>query len=429
MKRITVLIGAGAMIEATGASTGKITKYVKRKCQECCFSNGTPVLTQFCKDYRDIQKIKRDTKRNQRKSKALKNGLCQKKINEVKEANFEDLLDMLEILADYAEKGTNTSSSVVLATLREQYKNVDHRLLFRTKELFIDSINNYIYRYDKAFKRKGTWMKMFFNNLISKEECVLDVFNLNYDTWIEQILEDYVDGFVPLDGYDDFSRFSGRVYLNSGERHTISHLHGQICFTDPDFRAEDVNRYACEEQEYTLYKYKNFDLANDYRKRHVRSDDKNQAGHNIFLTNIITGRMKTDKLLWSPMQIYMYGLIKALVENEELLIIGYGFGDQYINNLLFQYLQYHPSNKRIRMITLLKPEEFEHKVAIHGSPFHDVQSRFAQCMMHNTHWCSPFNRPENGCYVSHYRDDNIATVYLNGFQDFCNRYTAGEFFK
>ncbi len=413
------------MIQATGASTGKITKYVRRKCQECRFANGTPVLTQFCKDFRAVQRMKYDTKRSQHKSKALNKGTFKKKINEVKEANFEDLLDMLEILADYAEKGTNTSSSVVLATLREQYKNVEHGLLFRTKELFINSINNYIYRYDKTFKKKGSWMKCFFNNLISKEECVLDVFNLNYDTWIEQILEDYVDGFVPLDGYDDFSRFSSRAYLNPGNRHTISHLHGQICFSDPNFRVEDINRYAYEEQEYTLYKYRDFDLANDYRKRHVRSDDKNQAGHNIFLTNIITGRMKTDKLLWSPMQIYMYGLIKALVENEELLIIGYGFGDQYINNLLFQYLQYHPSNKRIRMITRLEPKEYEDIMSNYGTPFHDVQSRFTQCMMHNTSWCRSFDRPDNGSYVSYYHG-NVAAVYLNGFQDYCERYVNGD---
>ena len=156
----------------------------------------------------------------------------------------------------------------------------------------------------------------------------------------------------------------------------------------------------------------------------MRLDDKNQAGHNIFLTNIITGRMKTDKLLWSPMQIYMYGLIKALAENEELLIIGYGFGDQYINNLLFQYLQFHPSDKRIRMITYSDPEKFKRRVAIYGTPFQDVQSRFAQCMMRNIHWCSPFNRPDNGTYISNY-DGNVGAIYLNGFMDYCRRYESG----
>lgn len=419
MKRITVLLGAGAMIEATKVSTDSITKYVRRKCIECRLPNGIAVLTQFSKDFRNAQKFL--NKRKCLHIKGAKSDNVKIKPYEVREANFEDLLDMLENLADYAEEGSNTSSSVVLSELKKQYKLTDRRVFFGTKLIFLDAINNYIYRYDKTFNSQGFWIRDFINTLIDKENCILDIFNLNYDTWMEQILGDYVDGYVPISGYDNFSRFNSKVYLNPGNKHTVSHLHGQICFAEPDFKIEDINRFAYEEQEYTLYKYKNYKLACDFRKRHIRSDDKNQAGHNIFLTNIITGRMKTDKLLWSPMQIYMYGLIKALVENEELLIIGYGFGDQYINNLLFQYLQLHPNNRRIRMVAKSEPEKFEEKMVIYGTPFQDVQSRFAQCIMHETRWCSPYNRPKDGRYFSCFQG-NEATIYLNGFKDFCERY-------
>lgn len=403
MKRITVLIGAGAMKEATDVTTTSITNHVVEKCKECKFENNVPVLEQFCLDYKNAQS----------------------KLSNPNEANFEDLLDMLEILADYNETGYNTSSSVVLATLKDQYNLKDKGVLFHTRHTFINAINDYIYDYDKDFLIKGTWMKDFFEQLIAREDCAIDVFNLNYDTWIEQILNDYVDGYVPLEGYDQFTRFSNNAYLNPGYHHTVSHLHGQICFEEPDFRIEDINRFAYEEQEYTLYKYADYKNACDYRKRHVRSDDKSQAGHNIFLTNLITGKMKPDKILWAPMQVYMYGFIKALAQNEDLLIIGYGFGDQYINNLLFQYLQFHPNRKHIRMVTKTDPEKFERKVSMYGSPFQDTRSRFAQCMMHKVDWCSPFDFPDNGCYRSVY-DDNVAEIYLNGFKDFCERYVENR---
>ena len=404
-KRITVLLGAGAMVEATGVSTKTITDAVYASCKDYKLSDGTEVLRRFASDFE--ASIMSDNRK----------------------ANFEDLFDILENSVDYQRMSINNSAAVILSELKPCYQELkadDKLYLYGMKRDFLKAINALVGKYDTQYDTKSQWMRVFYENLIDREDCVLDVFNLNYDTWMERILPDYVDGFEDIkeiDGYS-FKRFRAQNYLNSGDHHTISHLHGQIAFEEADFRVSDINTFAFEEQGYTLYKYPSFDAAEDVRRRHFRSDDTSQSGHNIFLSNIITGRMKTDKMIWSPMQIYMYGLIKALMENDELLIIGYGFGDQYINSLLFKYIGAH-KKKHIRIITYTDTKMFERDVCITGDPFTiSKESIFVKCAMKSERWCSPFRRNLDGRFVS---EDGETEIYLNGFKDFCERYIAGEF--
>ena len=434
-RRVTVLLGAGAMIEATGVGTGTITKKVLEAGKHEKLNGHISVLEQFANDFN--QKHARD--------------------RYGRNANFEDLFDLLEELAGYTYTEYIDSASIILSDLKKVYKdNVDYRVVSSLRRKVLDAINLTVASYDQQYSGNSgcndsyngncagacdnncnntckdicddacsggcdsTWMTNFFHNYIKREKVALDVFNLNYDTWIEQILEPYgyEDGFAPVEGYDDFQRFIVTKYLNHGNKHTISHLHGSICFDVPAFKPKDINMFMNEEQEYTLYKYKDFSAAEAFRKRRTMSDMKSQSGHVIFPVNIITGRMKTDKILWAPMQVYMYGLIKALMENEELFIIGYGFGDQYINHLLFQYLQKHRgSNRKIHMITKCEEEQYYENVLSHGDPFQDRQAIFSQCMMKGPHWCNQFHMQ------SRYKTEN-SEIYIDGFKKFCEEYVG-----
>jgi len=329
---------------------------------------------------------------------------------------------LLENSIDFMN-ASSTPATTILANLKPKYLELKSVGCLGIKRDFFSAINFHINEYDKEFESKGHWMKNFFDELIRKEECLLDVFNLNYDTWIERIIPDYVDGYEAIDGYD-FKRFIAHRYLDPKERHTISHIHGQICFAEADFRREDINLFSFEEQGYTLYKYPSFKAAEYVRKKIYSSDDTNQSGHSMIVSNIITGRMKTDKLLWSPFHIYMYGLIRALIENHELIIIGYGFGDYYINSLLFKYLGVH-HDKHVRIITYADPDEFECRVIENGDPFYvSTESTFVRCAMRAESWCKPYNRRKDGRFVSKASD---AELYLNGFKDYCKRYISGEF--
>lgn len=405
MKRITILLGAGAMIEATGLGTGVLTDKVFESCKKYKLKSGEEILREFAKDF------------------AKKHS----KTMYPKDASFEDLFDILECYMDYQNQDFNDTGSVILSTIKDKYIVDDKTALFGLRRDFLDTINNAINEYDQEYSKEGAWMTSFFHSLIKNEKCFLDVFTLNYDTWMEQILGNYVDGFIDINkfnglknAYDGLMRFSPSVYLNPLNNHTISHLHGQICFEESDLKSEDVNAFMFEEQEYTLYKYSTFKQAQDLRNRRIRSNLNSQSGHTIFPTNIITGRMKTDKMVWSPMQIYMHGLMKALMNNEDLIIIGYGFGDLYVNTLLFQYLQKHKDNKRVRLITYCSEKQFDDEVCAYHSLFQGRQAVFAQCMMGNPGWCT-YNR--KSYYESKVSD---AGIYIDGFKKYSEDYISGK---
>ena len=406
MKRITVLLGAGAMIEATGVSTNLLTDKVYETCKKYKLHSGEEILREFAKDY----------------------SAKHEKTLYPKYASFEDLFDILECYMDYQNQDYNDTGSVILSTLKNKYVINNKTELLGLRRDFLNTINYTINEYDQKYLTDGVWMQKFFKTLIKNENCFIDVFTLNYDTWIEQILDNnYVDGFVDVNdcgnlknSYDGLMRFSPLVYLNPGANHTISHLHGQICFEESNMNTEDINAFMFEEQEYTLYKYKTFQQAQDLRNQSVRSNLNSQSGHTIFPTNIITGRMKTDKMIWAPMQIYMHGFINALMNNEELFIIGYGFGDLYINTLLFQYLQKHKENKSVRLISFCSEEQFYDEVSAYHSLFQGSQAKFAQCLMENPRWCS-FQRK------SYYKSKtNNAGIYIDGFKKYSEDYISGK---
>ncbi len=387
------------MIDATGVTTNSITNKIIDTCNDLKLSNGKSILEQFTEDFNG-------------KHNADLYG---------KTASFEDLFDILEGLLDYQNPDFNDSSAGILSNLKSKYSEIDFATIFELRKRLIKVINGTIAEYDGDLDKKGVWMRDFFHEYINRENILVDVFNLNYDTWIEQILEPfgYEDGFDVIDGYDHFQRFSVGKYLNNVDKHRISHLHGQICFDGPDFRKNDINRFAYEEQEYTLYKYKTYKMAEKHRTISFGADLRTQSGHRIFSTNIVTGRMKTDKVLWSPLQMYMYGFMNALMENDELYIVGYSFGDQYVNHLLFQYLQKHQEGRKVHLIDKKVNTDYEEKTSLFGTPFQDREAVYSQCIMKGERWCRPFSREDR--YSS---EDKSAEIYIGGFEKYCKEYVG-----
>lgn len=241
-----------------------------------------------------------------------------------------------------------------------------------------------------------------------------DVFNLNYDTWVEQALCEYNDGFIEISNYEKImKRFDIAEYLKKDDRHTISHLHGQICFEYPEFEIEDINRFAFKESHNTLYKYVDFSAARSYRERSVRSSDHTQSGENLFRTNIVTGLMKTDKLLWNPLIMYHNKLTNSLISNQRLILIGYGFSDLYINNLLIQYNEIHYNDRKVIMIDYIPDEDWQSQVE---HPFNPGEKAcFTNLMFKDDYWYrrNPF-APEPEYYCS---NDKMACIFKKGFYD------------
>lgn len=241
----------------------------------------------------------------------------------------------------------------------------------------------------------------------------LDVYNLNYDTWVEQSLIDYNDGYVDIANYDNMKRFDISSLLNANNSHSINHLHGQIHFEYPSFKTKDINMFAFQESNNTLYKYTSYEEAKKIRDMTIRSGDSTQSGENLFRTNIVTGLMKTDKLLWNPLNAYHMHFYNSLMNSNSLIIIGYGFGDLYINNLLVQFINKHYYDRKVIMIDYINSEYWGHHVE-HPFSGHE-KATYTNRLFKNDYWTKKYlfsGKP--GCCET---EDKMCKIYTNGFKE------------
>lgn len=133
--RLTVLLGAGAMIEDTGISTEMLTKII-------------------------IDKTK---------SSKLMKDIINNLENQTKSFSFEDIFHCLEIL-----NGFKNSKYSLIADLK-----IDNKGSYSLLDEIIGIINDKISEYDSPsnFQKTGESFKTFFKQLA--EKLYLDIFNLN----------------------------------------------------------------------------------------------------------------------------------------------------------------------------------------------------------------------------------------------------------
>ena len=387
-ERITILLGAGAMIDATGVSTESLTREIIEKCKKFKINKDSDdsVVDVICEKlmsiykassenpiFRGIQPIQNALGSEESLSYEVC-GDCHKNEQDnsnseqiSKIINFEDIFHVLELLVNYYgeefHKGYG-SSYHVFSQIRKEFKELDENSAYGSAYALIDVLNDEVYKYDSQFAVNGQMFKNFFNEIENNTDYVFDVFNLNYDTWVEQSLKDYNDGYVNVPGYESkMQRFDSNKFLEISDNHTVAHLHGQIYFEYPKFEINDINKFAFQESHNTLYKYLDYSYAKEYRLSTCLNRNYTQSGEALFKTNIITGLMKTDKLLCSPMNVYHSKMACSLFTNKKLIIIGYGFPDLYINSLLFQYCYHHYNDKKVLMIDFINDTDWHPEIA------------------------------------------------------------------
>ena len=423
-KRITILLGAGAVCEATNVSTSSITKKVIKECKgyKITPDKNQSVVDYICKEYWEtFNKYNIDYK-----------PYSKSKLDDiVKVVNFEDIFHVLELMMGFSMKESSkkfTSAYKVFARFKKKFSNVDRMSVISSVNKVIEIVNNIVSEYSNHFHDKSTYFSTFIKKL--ENDFIINIFNLNYDTWCEQSLSSYCDGFVEIPGYDSFQRFSIEKYRENYNRkvNTIAHLHGSILYGLPDFKSSDINRYAYEDSRDCLYKYRDFTLSHDVRQRIFRSNLTNQAGETIAFSNIITGLMKTDKLLISPYMEYEHHFYHALTSNERLLLVGYGFNDQYINRMLWGFQTQNIQYRKVMLITKVD-EKSDWQPQITPPLFPDQMTKFSMLMFKNQGWFAgvDFSQVEKG----YYSDDNMAALYTCGLKCVADNYLNDviRFFK
>lgn len=334
-KRITAIVGAGAAVELAPASkempsTGNITRRLVNKAYTDSISKA------------DIDLVKRIYMRLYRKR--LDKDKKTKSKDYYSTAHFEKIFHILESLYAFDngwDKAQNPTmvppfSSVVRPTLEHDANQV-RTVIYD----YIQEIMEIVNEYDSAFEDNTNveWYKSFWKGLKEK----LDVFTFNYDTTIEQSVKDYIDGFVDVPE-SEYNRFEPRILIDSTEEKTyMNHVHGCIMYGHP-FNFD--SNYDHED----LFKFKTYSDSKENYDRIRKSNSSTQAGEEIVMGPIITGLHKTEKTLCLPYDIYAKNLASKIITNNRILIIGYSFGDYYVNKMLERINLLHGDDYKVVLI-------------------------------------------------------------------------------
>lgn len=252
---------------------------------------------------------------------------------------------------------------------------------------------------------------------------MLDVFNFNYDTTIEQSLGEgnYEDGFELITNNDYREFLPQKLFANERNLSTINHLHGCIRY----FYERETNRGLYRYGHNDLFKYKDSDTVLDMMIGRSQSLETNQTNEEIFAGPIITGLRKTDKLNCIPYDYYHANLCKSLIANRRLLVTGYSFGDLYMNQQLERIRLIHGEDCRIVLIDYWNQKDVE----LYGaSKFFEytLSPRIAQFLMMVCEESWVANLPKRLSYKSvdkpMYSDNGCVMVLACGLRDAVVKY-------
>ena len=329
INRVTVLLGAGAMMESTKISTSIITNRIISKPQKVYdLKKGQISKIYFLKD--------------------IYNRLTSYYAREKDIVSFEDVLHALEMLETLQtarkEMVVKEYRSVVgmFADLKQDYSKINDILIRLAIKDLISEVVQIVLSEELSWKNpEQRWFQSFFESL---NQIPLDIFTLNYDSWLERILKNYNDGFIPI--CDSYSEFSAKHLFCDVNSTSINHLHGQIYFS--------FSKKENAKMRNGVFKKDKIEKGEEFwgTRRTTQSSDQ------IYFSPIITGLRKTDKISIPPYDAYRNHFYQSVLENRNLLIVGYGFGDYYINSIINQFRDFHGDQGKIIYISYLSDNSY-----------------------------------------------------------------------
>ena len=356
-KRITTIVGAGAVLDfdfsfpgALFPSTQNITKeIIDLKVQGLNIVTSDiihRVYTIACKKLTSQYK-KRDL-------------LCKY------ELNFEELYFLIESMMSFCSTGIEYSmplSYPILSSLvivRKKLKKYPYVEYVRALNKIVEKITSIIDTYDTHFRdnpNSELWYRYFWRG---NTNLKFDIFTFNYDTTIENSMIEYEDGYSPIKNNKlGISYFDLKKLLtNSQKLSTIQHLHGCIYYSE----------YApieCIKTHSNRDMFKMQTVQDALKQIGLQSDDQSQARESFLNSPILIGLRKLDKMIYMPNSIYHANLVNKLMSNKGLLIVGYSFGDLYVNQLIQRRLLMMGDNHRMVIVDYF-PEYINSAVGVRG---------------------------------------------------------------
>lgn len=275
--------------------------------------------------------------------------------------NFEVLFHILELLHSYDESWNCNEDEYTSSGQYEHFRHdlfspfahfikptFNHNPLELSQILgkYIRRITDIVNEYDSYFstnknKKICKWYKDFW----AKPSFKWDVFNLNYDTTIEQSIARYNDGFKKVAKDDKFQVMDLNKLLENKEGNTtINHLHGCIIYGDAHISSSNPQTKLYNSND--LYKFDNYTDTPKYTSSYNNAQNR----QSYYPSPIITGLDKVEKITTLPFAAYRMNLEKQIINNHSLLIVGYSFGDLYINDMIDRMRLIHGDKQRIVII-------------------------------------------------------------------------------
>lgn len=266
--------------------------------------------------------------------------------------HFEHLFHVLEMLDSYhwGWRGDCRNETIfpVFAPFTKPDFDFDGSVLHSVLDDFVLRIMDIITQYNDYYNQ-GYSEHDWYRNFYQRFKAASDYFILNYDTTIEQTINEYEDGYEPDGIQDKFLRFNPHRLLNNPDGlSTINHLHGCINYYFSTY--EDSNQDAYTFLSRDLYKYPDYATVKRLMIGRGQNSPSNQSGETYKTAPIITGLRKLDKLNCIPFDFYHSNLVNCLTRNHKLIISGYSFGDSYCNQLIERMLYMHGDRARIVLI-------------------------------------------------------------------------------
>ena len=370
---VTIIVGAGAVLDFNHKgifpSVYNITEEVLKQNVQKVDGGESQLLRELYDIV--IKKLKKVSAINSRKLPQL---------------NFENLLHVIEMCIAYSGCWSKEYISWLaypeFGTLIHPVKSLKNvhtydyiRAAYELQKTVMDIVN----QYDTSFRENPTteqWYRDFWKSLSGRS----NIFNLNYDNTIENSLGEYEDGFIRIKDGEHYSRFSAKDYYeNRRGLSTIAHLHGQILFSE-------ARAYLFDYSMRDLVKNRDYQTACKNRIG-GQFPPSNQAKEEFLPPVIVSGSRKIEKMTFAPNNVYLSDLTRKVVENNRLLIIGYSFGDLYLNEILGLGMAAHGDDFRVLII-----DKFPSYINIYPSFY-----------QHLTHKCNP----EEYIFVSRLAHDRL----------------------
>lgn len=350
-QRVTMIMGAGAVLDMNfpghivTPTTKKITEEVLNPYRDI-FDDSREITV--VKDIYNVLINKFPVDHNIRCEDDLKSNV-----------NFEILFHVIEQLLSYERvwSGNNKNPYIYpyFAPFTKQNFEFNRKDLSAVRSEFILRVMRIVNDYNEYFRKdkgKENWYRYFF-----KSEFKWDVFNFNYDTTVEQSLGEFEDGFEQIPGRADAIFCPKKLMDNKENLSTINHIHGCINYYYKDHPNDDI----FETDIHDLYKYPSFDEVEDRMIGRGQSNPVSQNNEEYIAGPIITGLRKTEKLTCMPYDFYHGNLHKAIVGSNFMVIVGYSFGDLYVNNLIKRMHAIWSGKERIVLIDKWCSEHMEYR--------------------------------------------------------------------